>query len=115
MDYLGSSTTMYLLSKAIFHKILYHKIDIHDTQQDILTEKVESLQISLKNLKNRENFSISESLREEFESKRIKITFLGEAVREDWANLSDAVARKELSPKDMVVLNLYFTFMGVEL
>jgi len=51
-------------------------------------------------------FKISQALREEFES---------ETWRKDWENLIVAIENGNLSPKDMIVLNLYFTFMGIDL
>jgi hypothetical protein len=97
---------MYLLSKNVFHKILYNKIDVHETQQEMLTLKLDEMKNVLKKLKDRKNFAISKSLKDEFES---------EVCQEDWRKLVENIENQELSPKDMVVLNLYFTFMGVEL
>lgn len=106
MDYFGESTTMYLLSKGVFHKIMYHKIDVHDTQQELLCIRLQEFKSELQSLKSRKRFTLSKALREEFES---------EACMEDWDKLIETVEHRDLSPKDMVVLNLYFTFMGVEL
>ena len=33
MDYYGRPTTMYLLTKSVFHKILHYKIDLHDSRK----------------------------------------------------------------------------------
>lgn len=106
MDYFGSSTTMYLLSKGVFRKILSHKIAVHDAQRDILAQKLDNYNDELQYLKARDRFTLSKNLREEYES---------EPCREDWNKLIEVVKRRQLSPKDMVVLKLYFTFMGVEL
>ena len=36
-------------------------------------------------------------------------------VNKEWEKLIIAIENEELSPKDLIVLNLYFTFMGIDL
>lgn len=68
MDYYGNSTVMYLLSKPVFHKILTFKIDLHNSQKKMLLEKLNEYTKELKYLKSRDQFCLSKSLRNEFES-----------------------------------------------
>jgi hypothetical protein len=56
MEYFGNSTFMYLLCKGVFHKILYCKIDIHETQQEMLTNKLQEFKSVLQNMKIRDIF-----------------------------------------------------------
>ncbi|CAI2376159.1 unnamed protein product [Moneuplotes crassus] len=55
---------------------------------------------------DKEPFKISSTLRSDYDSQWC---------RDDWGNLILAIQNEELSPKDSIVLNLYFTFMGVDL
>ena len=106
IEYLGYSTDVYCLSKTIFENVLNYKIDVHGSQQEILVRKLNEFRMELKYLKTRKSFSMSKNLRIEFES---------DAWRDDWDKLIEASEDRQLSPKDMVVLKLYFTFMGIEL
>ena len=106
IEYLGYSTDVYCLSKTIFENVLKYKIEVHGSQQEILVRKLNEFKIELEYLKTRDNYCMSKNLRIEFES---------DAWREDWDRLIEASEERQLSPKDMVVLKLYFTFMGIEL
>lgn len=106
LEFYGESTNMYLICKSVFHKIMHQKIDLHNDQREVLMTRLSDFKSELATLKARPSFTLSSSLRVEFES---------EACKEDLEKLISAVDSKELSPKDMVVIKLYFTFMGIEL
>lgn len=75
-------------------------------ENNMLLSKLDEYSKELKYLKNRNQFSLSKSLRQEFES---------DSCKNDWSKLAFTIKKRDLSPKDMVVLKLYFTFIGIEL
>ncbi|CAI2371570.1 unnamed protein product [Moneuplotes crassus] len=100
MGYYGDRRIMNSLCRGIKHKLKIHN--------DIETQKIEFPKILSESSDNQENeiFKISKSLRADYDS---------EWCRNDWESLVNAIQNSELSPKDLIVLNLYFTFMGIDL
>mmetsp|Transcript_11967 Transcript_11967/g.10569 ORF Transcript_11967/g.10569 Transcript_11967/m.10569 type:complete len:182 (+) Transcript_11967:327-872(+) len=100
---------MYNLCKGIFHKISIFNQNFNRARNELEVQLVEDTRssnartISAQSFKS---FFISQSLREEFES---------DACKQDWGKLIESIQINELSPKDLIVLNLYFTFMGLDL
>lgn len=100
MSYFNNPTVMHLLCKGINQKLISYNDELNITEINILGQKLNFLRKELEVLKERDRFCISRTLREEFESDACKL---------DWINLSKAVESQDLSPKDKIVLNLYFT------
>jgi hypothetical protein len=100
ISYFGHRTAVHLLCKGVNQKLVSYNEELKITEINMLGLKLKSFRNELEFLRERERFCISLTLREEFES---------DDCRQDWLNLSEAVRSQDLSPKDKIVLNLYFT------
>ncbi|CAI2364328.1 unnamed protein product [Moneuplotes crassus] len=101
LEYYGNDQVMNLLCKDIKNTLeSYSSVEVHRS----IRSSEDNNEIPC--ISNQKQFKMSSSLRCDYDS---------EWCREDWSNLFKAIKNAELSPKDLVVLNLYFTFLGKSL